>query len=362
MPTKAQSFAQLAEYTAEHLTSSLANWTGFLTTAGRLYKYPYHEQLMIYAQRPDATACADYELWNNKMNRYVRRGSTGIALLDPTDDKPRLKYVFDVSDTGGRENSRRPFLWEMQDHHNEPILEMLADKFDVKESSLFEAFDILARNLSKEYYEDHREDIRYLAENSFLEEYDEDNLQSAFVDAAAVSTAYTLMKRCGLETEEYFSHEDFLPIFDFNTADAVCLLGTAVSEQSEKVFRQIAITITKTERERSSEHEQHHLSEERRLSDTKPEHNLAGTATRQIWEDAQNLPSGTSDSFVQLPDPERETLSPSVGDRPNSNQTDGTDYDRFTENAGTSRQDDPSDGMGGIHEQLEIAGRGTDTG
>ena len=362
MPTKAQSFAQLAEYTAEHLTSSLANWTGFLTTAGRLYKYPYHEQLMIYAQRPDATACADYELWNNKMNRYVRRGSTGIALLDPTGDKPRLKYVFDVSDTGGRENSRRPFLWEMQDHHNEPILEMLADKFDVKESSLFEAFDILARNLSKEYYEDHREDIRYLAENSFLEEYDEDNLQSAFVDAASVSTAYTLMKRCGLETEEYFSHEDFLPIFDFNTADAVCLLGTAVSEQSEKVFRQIAITITKTERERSSEHEQHHLSEERGLSDTKPEHSLTGTATRQIWEDAQNLPSGASVSFVQLPDPERETLSPSVGDRPNSNQTDGTDYDRSTENAGTSRQDDPSDGMGGIHEQLEIAGRGTDTG
>lgn len=362
MPTKAQSFAQLAEYTAEHLTSSLANWTGFLTTAGRLYKYPYHEQLMIYAQRPDATACADYELWNNKMNRYVRRGSTGIALLDSTGDKPRLKYVFDVSDTGGRENSRRPFLWEMQDHHNEPILEMLADKFDVKESSLFEAFDIIARNLSKEYYEDHREDIRYLTENSFLEEYDEDNLQSAFVDAAAVSTAYTLMKRCGLETEEYFSHEDFLPIFDFNTADAVCLLGTAVSEQSEKVFRQIAITITKTERERSSEHEQHHLSEERRLSDTKPEHSLTGTATRQIWEDAQNLPSGASVSFVQLPDPERETLSPSVGDRPNSNQTDGTDYDRSTENAGTSRQDDPSDGMGGIHEQLEIAGRGTDTG
>lgn len=362
MPTKSQSFAQLAEYTAEHLTSSLANWTGFLTTVGRLYKYPYHEQLMIYAQRPDATACADYELWNNKMNRFVRRGSTGIALLDSTGDKPKLKYVFDVSDTGGRENSRRPFLWEMQDHHNEPILEMLSEKFDVEKSSLFEAFDIIARNLSKEYYEDHREDIRYLTENSFLEEYDEDNLQSAFVDAAAVSTAYTLMKRCGLETEEYFSHEDFLPIFDFNAADAVYLLGTAISEQSEKVFRQIAITITKVERERSSEHEQHHLSEERGLSDTKPEHSLAGTAFGQIREDAQNIPSGTSDSFVQLPDPERETLSPSVGDRPNSSQTYGTDYDRFTENADTSRQDDPSDGMGGIHEQLEIAGRGTDTG
>ena len=187
MPTKAQSFAQLAEYTAEHLTSSLANWIGFLTTVGRLYKYPYHEQLMIYAQRPDATACADYELWNNKMNRFVHRGSTGIALLDSTGDKPKLKYVFDVSDTGGRENSRRPFLWEMQNHHTEPVLEMLSDKFDVEESSLFEAFDIIARNLSKAYYEDHKDDIRYLSGSSFLEDYDEFSLQTAFVDAATVS-------------------------------------------------------------------------------------------------------------------------------------------------------------------------------
>ena len=136
MPTKAQAFAQLAEDTATRLTSSLANWTGFLSTVGRLYKYPYHEQLMIYAQRPDATACADYELWNSKMNRYVRRGSTGIALLDPTGDTPKLKYVFDVSDTGGRDNSRRPFLWEMKEHHEQPILEMLEDKFGVSGDNL----------------------------------------------------------------------------------------------------------------------------------------------------------------------------------------------------------------------------------
>ena len=361
MPTKAQSFADLAEQTAQRLTSSLANWTGFLTTVGRLYKYPYHEQLMIYAQRPDATACADYELWNNKMNRFIHRGSTGIALLDATGDKPRLKYVFDVSDTGGRENSRRPFLWEMQDHHTEPIREMLADKFDVEENSLFEAFDIIARNLSKEYYEEHREDIRYLTESSFLDEDDELSLQTAFVDAATVSTSYTLIKRCGLNTEDYYSHEDFLPIFDFNTPDAVCLLGTAVSEQSEKVFRQIAITITKTDRERSIEHEQYHLSNERRLPDTKSEHNLSGTAFGQIREDAQNLSSGASDSFVQLADSERETLSTSVGDRPNSNQTDGPDYDRFTESADSTGQDDAADGMGGLHERLESTGRGNDS-
>ena len=122
--------------TATRLTSSLANWTGFLSTVGRLYKYPYHEQLMIYAQRPDATACADYELWNNKMGRFVRRGSTGIALLDPTGETPKLKYVFDVSDTGGRENSRRPFLWEMGEHHEQPILEMLEDKFGVYSDNL----------------------------------------------------------------------------------------------------------------------------------------------------------------------------------------------------------------------------------
>jgi N12 class adenine-specific DNA methylase len=361
MPTKAQAFAQLAEDTATHLTSSLTSWTGFLTTVGRLYKYPYHEQLMIYAQRPDATACADYALWNDKMNRFVHRGSTGIALLDSTGDKPRLKYVFDVSDTGGRENSRRPFLWEIQDHHKEPILKMLADKFDVKNSSLSEAFDIIARNLSKEYYEDHREDIRSLTENSFLAEYDEDSLRSAFVDAATVSTTYTLMKRCGLDTQEYFSHEDFLPIFDFNTTDAVCLLGTAVSEQSEQIFRQIAITITKTERERSDEHEQHHLSEERGLPDTQSEHNLTGEILGQIREDAKNLPSEASDSIIQFHAPERETLSTPAGDRPDSEQADHSDNDRLAENADPTRQDDASDGMGRLHEQPESTGGGNDT-
>ena len=361
MPTKAQAFAQLAEDTATHLTSSLTNWTGFLTTVGRLYKYPYHEQLMIHAQRPDATACADYELWNDKMNRFVRRGSTGIALLDATGDTPKLKYVFDVSDTGGRENSRRPFLWQMTEHHIEPILEMLTDKFDVTGNPLVEGFDIIARNLSREYYDNHREDIRYLTENSFLAEYDEDNLRSAFVDAVTVSTAYTLMKRCGLDTEKYFSHEDFLPIFDFNTADAVCLLGTAVSEQSKQVFRQIAITITKTERERSDKHEQHHLSEERGISDTQPEHNLTGEILGQIREDAENLPSGTSDSLIQFHAPERETLSTPAGDRSDSEQATHSDNDRLAENADPTRQDDAADGMGRLHEQPESTGGGNDT-
>lgn len=357
MPTKVQSFAQLAEQTAENLTSSLSNWTGFLTTIGRLYKYPYHEQLMIHAQRPDATACADYELWNNKMHRFIRRGSTGIALLDPTSDTPKLKYVFDVSDTVGRENSLRPFIWSMEEHHINPLLEMLAENFNAKGSTLSESFDNIARTLSMAYYDDHKEDIQQLTKDSLLSDYDEDNLRSAFIDAATVSTAYALINRCGLDTRHYFSHEDFLPVFDFNTADAVFLLGTAISEQSEKVLRQIAITITKTDRERSSEHEQYQLSDERRLPDTKPEHHHAGATLGQIREDAKNIPSGASDSTIQFPAPERKTPPPSAGDRSNVNPATRADHERSAENTDTPRQDVAADGMGRIHEQLESPGR-----
>lgn len=365
MSIKAQAYAELAEETAKSLTGSLANWTGFLTTVGRLYKYPYHEQLMIYAQRPDATACAEYDLWNNKMNRYIRRGSKGIALLDPDEDRMKLKYVFDVSDTGGRENSRRPFLWEMQEHHKEPILEMLKDRFDSEDSTLSDAFYNIARSLSKEYYDNHKADIGYLIENSFLEDYDEDNLRMAFEDATTVSTAYTLMKRCGLDTEGYFEHEDFLSIFDFNTADAVALLGTAVSEQSEQVFRQISLTIIKTERERSNEHERNHLQPERGLSDSRPHIDTAdgqqGADLGQIRENEEEISSGTQDTAIPLHAAVGETVPPSVGNRPDSQPENGTDDDGIAENTDTARQDDKSDGLGGTHEQSESTGGGNDT-
>ena len=366
MSTKLQLLSVLADDTAKQLTSSLENWTGFLTTVGRLYKYPYHEQLMIYAQRPDATACAEYDIWNNTMNRYVRRGSKGIALLDPTGDTLKLKYVFDISDTGGRENSRRPFLWEMQEYHKEPVLEMLKDRYGAEDSTLADAFYNIARNMSKEYYNNHKADIRYLIENSFLEEYDEDSLRLAFEDAATISTTYTLMKRCGLDTEGYFAHDDFSSVFDFNTADAVALLGTAVSEQSEQIFRQISITIIKTERERSKENERNYLQQERGLSDTRSHINTfniqQGTESLgQIWENEETISSGTQDTPVSFPSPVGATVSSPVGDRPDSQQEAHTDYDESTENTGTTRQDDASDGMGRLHEQPQSTGGGNHT-
>ena len=366
MASKAQVYAQLSKDTAKRLTSSLEDWTGFLNTVGKLYRYNYHEQLMIYAQRPDATACAEYDLWNNKMNRYVRRGSKGIALLDPTGDTLKLRYVFDVSDTGGRENSRYPYLWNMQEYHEEPILEMLKDKFDAEDNNLPNAFYNIARNMSKEYYDNHKGDINYLIENSFLDEYDEDNIRKAFEDAATVSTAYTLMKRCGLNTDGYFEHEDFLPIFDFNTADTVALLGTAVSEQSEQIFREIAVTIIKTERERSQKYERNHLYQERGLSDTQHRVDRAdgqqGTeSTRQIRQNEETISSGTQETIIPLPTSIGETISPPTGDRQDGKQTDGTNHDGLTEATDPTRQDETSDGMGGLHEQPESTGRGNDT-
>ena len=321
---------------------------------------------MIYAQRPDATACAEYDLWNNTMNRYVRRGSKGIALLDPTADTPRLRYVFDVSDTGGRENSRHPYLWDMKEDHKEPILEMLKDKYDAEDNNLVDAFYNIARNMSREYYNNHKRDISYLIENSFLEEYDEDNLQKAFEDAATVSTAYTLMKRCGLDTDGYFEHEDFLPIFDFNTADTVALLGTAVSEQSEQIFREIALLLLK--QSVKGARNMNEITYRRNGDYLIPNIELTGQkeskdaeSTGQIRQNEETISSGTQETIIPLPTPIGETVTPPVGDRQDGEQTDGANNDRFTESTDPTGQDDRPDGMGGLHEQSESTGRGNDT-
>lgn len=254
----------------------------------------------------------------------------------------------------------------MQEYHREPVLEMLKGRYGTEESTLSDAFYNIARNMSKEYYDNHKADIRYLIENSFLEEYDEDNLRLAFEDAATVSTSYTLMKRCRVDTEGYFSHDDFSSIFDFNTADAVALLGTAVSQQSEQIFRQISITITKTERERSKENERNHLQQERGLSGTRPHIDTVGRqqgreSLGQIRENEETISSGTQGTPVSFPSPVGETVPSPVGDRPGSQQEAHTDYDGFTENTDPARQEKEADGMGRLHEQPQSTGGGNHT-
>ena len=331
MPTKAEQYAQMAEKVAVQLTGSWQEWTGFLTTAARLYKYPFHEQMMIYAQRPDATACAEYDLWNNRMGRYVRRGSKGIALVDDSGDRPRLRYVFDISDTGRRENSRTPWLWTLEEAHTAPFTAMLENRYEVTGSDLTEQLTRVAGKLAEEYWTEYQQDIRHIVDGSFLEEYDEIDIGVQFQSAATVSIAYALMSRCGLEPERHFDYEDFMPIFDFNTPATVRVLGTAVSQASQQVLRQIGVTIQNYERaqiaERSVTHgEQPDLHPERGLSDSRPEADRAAAeAPGQVRQDEENVPEGASAHPLQPAADDREAVPASRGDRRDGEPTAGAD-------------------------------------
>ena len=370
MPTKAEQYAQMADQVARQLTGSWQEWAGFLTTAARLYKYPFHEQLMIYAQRPDATACAEYDLWNNRMGRYVRRGSKGIALVDDSGDRPRLRYVFDISDTGTREHSRTPWLWTMNEEHTAPVMAMLERNYDVGGGDLAQQLADVAAGLAEEYWTDHRQDILYIVDGSFLEEYDEYNIEVQFKSAATVSITYALMSRCGLEPEQYFSHEDFMPIFDFNTPAVIGALGTAVSQANQQVLRQIGVTIQNYERaksaERSATHgEQPDLHEERRLPDPRPEAvRTAGEAPGQVRQDEESVPERTPAHPLQPAADEREAVPASSGDRRDREQPSGSDdapAGRVGGRDGGTESPRP-DGLGGPDEHLQGPGGGDSAG
>ena len=369
MPNKLQAYAEQAERTARQITGSHLAWTAFLTTAARLYKYPYNEQLMIYMQRPEATACAEYDFWNEKMGRYVRRGSTGIALIDATGYKPRLKYVFDVSDTGGKENARRVNLWELKDAHTDSVSAMLERNYGVSgKNSLAEQFESVASQLAAEYWRDHSRDILGIVADSYLEEYDDYNIEVAFKNAAAVSITYSLMSRCGMQPEDHFEHEDFFSIFDFNTPRTVAALGTAVSEINEQVLRQIEVTIRNYEREHSAERtaehgEQPDLHDERRLHDSRPEDRGAGAAPRQVRADAPEVPEGASPHPLEPDDLGGDTVPAPAGDRAGSAEPLRAD-DAGAGGGGRSdgsAESQRSHEMGGPDEHLQGAGGGSDS-
>ena len=370
MPTKAEMYAQMAEKVAVQLTGSWQEWAGFLTTAARLYKYPFHEQLMIYAQRPDATACAEYDLWNDRMGRYVRRGSKGIALVDDSGDRPRLRYVFDISDTGTREHSRTPWLWQLEERHIGPVSAMLERNYDVSSNDLAQQLADVAAKLAEEYWDEHRQDILYIVDGSFLEEYDEYNIEVQFKSAATVSITYALMSRCGLEPEQYFGHEDFMPIFDFNTPAAIGALGTAVSQANQQVLRQIGVTIQNYEREQLAERsvthgEQPDLHEERRLPDSRPEPERAAVeAPGQVRQDAQSVPEGAPAPDLQSAVADREAVPAPSGDRRDREQPSGTDDAPAGRGGGRDggTESPRPDAVGGPDEHLQGPGRGDSDG
>ena len=370
MPSKTEFYRQMADHVATQLTGSWQEWAGFLTTAARLYKYPFHEQLLIYAQRPDATACAEYDLWNEKMGRYVRRGSKGIALVDDSGDRPRLRYVFDISDTGTREHSRTPWLWQLEERHLDSVQAMLERTYDVSGDDLAGQLTEVAGKLAEEYWTEHQQDFFYIVDGSFLEEYDEYNIGVQFKAAATVSITYALMSRCGLEPERYFDHEDFMAIFDFNTPSTIGALGTAVSQINQQVLRQIGVTVRNAEREanqeRSKQDEQSHdLYPERRLSDSRPEAEpAAGETPGQVRQDEENLPERTPSHPLQPDAAEREAVPAPSGDRRDRPEQTGADDTPAGEGSGSHRgpESQRSHEVGGADEYLQSTGRGDPDG
>ena len=368
MPSKLQTYMQMADEAQRQITGSYRGWTGFLTTAARLYKYPYAEQVMIHAQRPDATACAEYDFWNEKMGRYVRRGSKGIALIDSSGERPRLRYVFDVSDTGGREFPKSRYLWEYREEHADAVSAMLESRYGADgKGGLPDQLERIASQLAEEYWRDYKRDILAIVDDSFLYGYDEFNVGAAFQSAAAVSIAYSLMSRCGLEADDRFEHEDFLSIFDFNTPEAAAELGTAVSSINGEVLRQIEVTIKNYEREklaeRSHSHDRTDLHQERGLPDSRPdaERDAGGRETPgQVRETAQELPSGAQTGAVQPSGAVGEAVPAPAGDRRDGEPEAGADDAGADEVGGRDggAESPRPDEMGGADEQPESAGRG----
>ena len=369
MPSKLQSYMQMADEAQRQITGSFRGWTSFLATAARLYKYPYAEQVMIHAQRPDATACAEYDFWNEKMGRYVRRGSKGIALIDNSGERPRLRYVFDVADTGRTERGRSPYLWELREEYKDAVSAMLENRYDVAGADrLADQLERIAAQLADEYWNDYKRDILAIVDDSFLYGYDDFNVGVAFCSAATVSITYSLMSRCGLDPESHFEHEDFLNIFDFNTPEAAAELGTAVSRISGQVLREIEVTIKNYEREKIAERSQSHdrtdLHEERGLPDSRPDADRDGGSKTagQIRETAQELPSGAQTGTVQPSEPVGEVVPAPAGDRRDSEpETGAADAGADEAERSDGGAESPgSDEVGGPDEQPESAGRGND--
>ena len=366
MPSKTEEYLALAQRTANGLTRYWESWTDYLTTASRLYKYPFADQLMIYAQRPDATACADFDIWNNRMNRYVRRGAKGIALLDEFSGFPRLHYVFDVSDTGVRRNSRDPEVWQFNDDLKQPVSEMLSKTYGIGGERVSQQLADAAGKLVADYWDNNGGDIRAIVDGSLLMDYDEAGVEMQFKSAAAISVTYTLLERCGFEPAGWFDKDDFQAIHDFSTPDAVFALGAAVSDMSREVLRNIERTVKTTIRRRNAERSQHEYEQQERdlldrrgLPAPEPDPEPASEAAGQVRQAALDLPEGAAPGAVPHDADEREPVSAPDGGGADGREPDAADHGTASEAGPSPGQSAESTDVGATHEQPESTGRGT---
>ena len=385
MATKLQNISELARQTTERLTQSVDNWKRFLDSAAWLYKYPFHEQVLIHTQRPDAKACAPIELWNSRFRRWVNRGAKGIALIDDSGHKPALRYVFDVSDTNTRYNI--PFrLWQTKSQYTAQIIEELQNHFGdtgVENADIAATVLGISINAISDNYRDYYEELLKAADNSALADISDDEISSTFVLQLMTSVSHTVLVRLGIDPAAIFHGDEYESIRLFNSPDTIVQLGTATSDISEMILRQIERSVRSMERQergtlanvepvlqnegRNSERSDENgtqLQAERGLPDSRYQNGRsAGGDDRQIRQNAEDVSQGASERDLQLPAASEQADGASVGDRQDGAGTgrtddgaDGTDRERDREDE--SRE---SDALDSANEQHSAESRGDGT-
>ena len=388
MASKLQIITAMFNDEVGKVTSNLDNWTSFLRTASNNFKYNFVEQILIYSQRPDATACAEIGFWNEKMHRWVNRGATGIALFDYSGSYQKLRYVFDVSDTNSFYGYEVP-RWEVKDRYHDEVAEALTNAFgDTAEGGLESVIDDTARNMVEDNILDYLSTVNDSKYGSFLEELDDDNISVILKNALSASIGYMMMTRCGINADEYYDREDFEDIFNFNTPSSVIAMGMAVSDIAEMGLREIESTVknieknekkrnrtfdnnfsleydesakTKNETERSNENVTDDLQTSGRLSN--PEPDLTARGERYSWEvryAEEEIPTGTQESLFRTTDSEGRTDENNQTDGNRSGTDDDSTYGTVTEVTGSDGRTEgaESDAVGSYDEQHQDDSRG----
>ena len=393
--SKLQDIRDLAQEHATSVSSSPRDWMGYMDTAARLYRYPFTDQLLIHAQHPQATACASLELWNEKMFRWVNRGARGIALLDENGHNTRLRYVFDISDTHMVAGGRSPYLWQMQEHQQEEILNHLAEAYGLEEKdtgTLSDALMAVAREMVADSLEEYLDGLEYAAEGTYLEDLDEVTIRSDFRQLATDSVYYLLSRRCGLDPMELLEEEDFMHITDYNHLSVLTFLGNAASQLSESILIDIGKTVHKIsleearkEVENSNERNYNNfttlmretksqdaeakkeenieneggtdygtdISSQGRLPVSESDRRRGRSDDREIRDAAEEISEGTQEQPLSEPVPDREAEQPSGTDRESSTGENGQPDGEITGEESGTGQGSRSDGMDSTHERTD---------
>ena len=371
MQTKLQLTQEILQKQIEGLWKSTDEYRSFLKTSSRLYKYSFKDQALIHAQRPDAVACAEFDTWSkeNLMNRYIKRGSKGIALLTENNGYAKLRYVFDYIDTGARdERSKEPFLWQITDKNEQAVISSLG----VKAASAMDAVLEKASQAVREYSDNYMSDLLGSVQDTFLEDLDEYNISAEFERLLEASIAYTVLERCGYDAESIIDEDDFSKLYEFNSLEAMSVLGTAVSDLSEQILRNIERTV-KVERSKENERnnditrnddgKRDNIPSGRENRDISSGLGAAGTeAYRQVRSDAARLPEEAPESDISGDAPERDTERTPVGDRRDSEfpfERDDAETGAVSRSDGAAESREPNE-MGGLDEHAESTGGRSD--